>query len=119
LRRERRRQGAIERLGTNNARCVFCGESDPRVLERHHIAGRAHADDTIIVCRNHHRKLSDLQKDHPDKITEIPDALEVIAHFLLGLADFFEFLIGKLREFAKQLLARADENSLNVEPTLP
>ena len=33
LRRAARRQRAIERLGTNNPKCVRCGEFDSRVLE--------------------------------------------------------------------------------------
>jgi hypothetical protein len=119
LRREARRQRAIERLGTKNPACIYCGENDSLVLERHHLAGRDYDEGTVIVCRNHHRKLSDRQKDHPDKIAETPDALEVIAHFLLGLADLFEFLIGKLREFASQLIERADPNRDNVEPAQP
>lgn len=116
LRRETRLQRAYERLGRRNPSCIFCGEDDPRVLEKHHIAGRAYEEHTVIVCRNHHRKLSDLQKDHPEKIADPPDALEIIAHFLLGLADLFEFLVQKFREFAAQLLERADPNRNNVEP---
>ena len=116
LRRLTRRQRAIERLGTNNPRCVHCGESDPLVLELHHVAGQAYESSTVIVCRNCHRKLSDLQKDHPGKIADPPDRLEVIAHSMLGLADFFEFLVAKFREFAAQLLERADPNRDNVEP---
>ena len=33
LRRAARRQRAIERLGTNNPKCVRCGKSDSLVLE--------------------------------------------------------------------------------------
>jgi hypothetical protein len=116
LRREARRQGAIERLGVINPKCLYCSENDPLVLERHHLAGRDYDEGTVIVCRNCHRKLSDRQKEHPDKITETPDALEAIAHFLLGLADLFEFLIEKLRKFAAQLIDRADPNRDNLEP---
>ena len=113
--RERRRQAAFERLGTTKPVCIICGESHPHTLENHHTAGR-HYDDLIgKKCRNCHRKLSDLQKDHPDKITEIADLLEIVAHLLLGLSDFFELLIEKFREFAAQLLERANVNSLNVE----
>lgn len=111
-----RRQRAIERLGVKNPRCIYCDEDDPLVLERHHLAGQAYGEETIIVCRNHHRKLSDTQKDHPAKIQEPPDRLEAIAHFLLGLADLFELLIRKLREFARDLVDRADPNRENLEP---
>jgi hypothetical protein len=116
IRREARRRRALERLGTENPRCVICGENDPLALELHHLEGQGFGSSLVIVCRNCHRKLSDRQKDHPNKITEIPDPLEVIAHFLFGLADLFEFLIRKLREFAAELLEHADPNRDNVEP---
>ena len=116
IRRERRHQAAIERLGTNKPACVICGENDPRVLEKHHLEGQAFGETLVPVCRNCHRKLSDLQKDHPNKITEIPDPLEMIAHVLLGLADLFELLVGKFREFSAYLIELADCNRENLEP---
>jgi hypothetical protein len=117
IRRDARRRRALERLGTENPKCVFCPETDPLALELHHVEGQAFGNTLVIVCRNCHRKLSDLQKDHPEKIAEPPDALESIAHFLLGLADLFELLVKRLREFARQLLNRADPNKGNVEPS--
>jgi len=116
IRRDVRRRRALERLGTESPRCVICGEDDPLVLELHHLPGQAFGNSLVIVCRNCHRKLSDRQKDHAEKIAEPPDALESIAHFMLGLADLFEFLIKTLRDFAAQLLDRADPNKDNVEP---
>ena len=62
--RERRRQRALERLGTDDPCCAICAENDWRCLELHHIAGQAFDDTTMIVCRNCHRKLSDMQKEH-------------------------------------------------------
>jgi hypothetical protein len=104
--RERRGLRALERLGTDKPRC-HCGEDNPHCLERHHIAGQAYGDDTVIVCRNCHRKLSDRQKDHQEKTDPAPDLLERIGQFLLGVADLFELLIVKLREFGADLIARA------------
>jgi hypothetical protein len=104
---ERRRLRAQERLGTDNPRCCICGEDNPHCLERHHIAGQAYADETIIVCRNCHRKLSDVQKGHPENNGSPADQLERIGRFLLGLADLFELLITKLREFGAALIARS------------
>lgn len=103
--REKRRQKAFERLGTNNPKCICCEEIDPHCLELHHLPDRAYGDDTVIVCRNHHRKLSNMQKGHPEQIGAQPDPLECIAHFLLCLADFFELLIKKLREHGDKLIA--------------
>ena len=65
LNRERRRQRALERLGTNSPRCPFCGCDNPLALELHHVAGRAFDETEVPVCRNCHRTLSDWQKDHP------------------------------------------------------
>ena len=105
LKRERRKQRALERLGSNNPRCVACGFDDPLALELHNLAGRAFGDDLVPVCRNCHRRLSDYQKDHavgqPNPWSEI----EPIRHFLLGLADLFEMLVKRLREFAVKLAA--------------
>jgi hypothetical protein len=40
----------------------------------------------------------------------------MIAHWLLGLADLFELLIRKLREFAGKLIAAATPDEQNPEP---
>ncbi len=97
--RERRRQRALERLGTNDPKCVICGESDPHCLELHHIAGRAYGDEKVPVCRNCHRKLSNKHKDHPPANGVPADPLERIGRFLLGIADLLESLIRTLRKF--------------------
>ncbi len=108
LEREKRRQRAYERLGSDNPRCLHCGESDWRCLERHHIAGRAYDDETVVMCRNCHRKLSDSQKDHPPKVSEgEPSLLECVGHYLLGLADLFEMLVARFRELGRMLIGAA------------
>ena len=96
LNRERRKQRALERLGSNNPRCVVCGYDDPLALELHHIAGRAFGDEMVPVCRNCHRRLSDYQKDHSLGQAKPPSEIEPIRHFLLGLADLFEMLVKRL-----------------------
>jgi hypothetical protein len=105
--KERRKQKALERLGTNNPRCIRCGEDDWLCLERHHIAGQAFDDLTVIVCRNCHRKLSDNPKGYPQSDQTPPDPVECIGRFLLGLADLFESLVRKLREFGRFLIEQA------------
>ncbi len=105
LNRERRKQRALERLGSNNPRCVICGHDDPLALELHHIAGRAFDGKLVPVCRNCHRQLSDWQKDHAPQLDRPPSEFQRIAHFLEGLADLFEMLVKRLREFAGKLLA--------------
>jgi hypothetical protein len=115
LNRERRKQRALERLGTNRPRCPFCGFDNPLALELHYIAGEAFDGKMAPVCRNCHRVLSDWQKDHPARIGDPPNDLERIGHALLGLADMFELLVNWLREHARKLFVAATQTSHNTE----
>jgi len=118
LNQERRKQKALERLGTNHPRCVLCGEADWRCLEVHHLGQEDYDDLGVILCRNCHRKLSDHQADHPGPIGGGGSALlEQISHILLGLADFFVLLVEKLRTFGHALIERAQsELALSASP---
>lgn len=107
LDRARRKQKALERLGTNNPRCIYCSEIRPECLELHHVGGRKNDPLTVIICRNCHRTLSDLQRDHPKQEQAPVDHLEAIGHFLLNLADFLALLIERLKEFGHELIQRA------------
>jgi len=109
LRQAVRRTRALERLGTDKPRCVICGEDNPHCLEAHHIAGRKYDPATEILCRNCHRKASDLQQDHPKPPACPPSQDERIGHFLLGLADFLLLIVEKLREFGQQLIQNVGE----------
>ncbi len=102
--REARLQRMYERLGVDIPRCIECGLGDVRCLEAHHIAGRKFDDATVIVCRNHHRILSDDQKDHPPLISNEPTLHERVGHFLKGLADLFALLVSKLHEYGDELI---------------
>ncbi len=104
---ERRKQKALERLGTNSPVCVLCEEADWRCLELHHIAGKSFDGALAIACRNCHRKLSDMQKDHPQSASTPPEQLDRIGHFLLGLADLFALLVEKFREIGRDLIVRS------------
>lgn len=106
--RERRRQRALERLGTDDPRCVSCGEGDWRCLEFHHLSGHAYGEEGVVMCRNCHRKVSDSQKDHPAALTDSqPVLLERVAHFLFGLADLLEILVAVMRGYGGQLIDAA------------
>ena len=107
LKREARLQRMHERLGAEMPRCIECGLADVRCLEAHHIAGREFDDATVILCRNHHRILSDDQKDHPRPIDDEPSLHERAGHFLKGLADLFALLVAKLHEYGDALIAFA------------
>ena len=108
LKRDMRKQRALERLGSNDPRCLCCGEEDWRCLEFHHLAGQKFGEEGAVVCRNCHRKVSDPQKDHPPALTSSqPLLLERVGHFLLGLADLLEMLVAVMRGYGGQLIEAA------------
>jgi hypothetical protein len=105
LNSERRKQRALERLGTNTPWCAVCGFDDPAALELHHIPGRGFGEELVIVCRNCHRLLGDERGDNAPHRTDAAGELASLGHFLLGLADLFELLVKRFREFATKLFA--------------
>lgn len=106
LAEERRKQRALERLGTTTPRCVSCGEDDWRCLERHHVAGRAYDDATAILCRNCHRKVSDAGSN--GRAPSSPPLLERAGRFILGLVELLlTLLLPRLREFGQLLIDAA------------
>lgn len=111
---DERERKACERLGTDKPKCIYCAETHPAVLELHHVAGRKFGDELVIVCRNHHRLLSDTQKDHPPQIIGCNDPHEYWAHLLLGIADLLALAIQFLRNVAANLLVHAKGSSANL-----
>lgn len=109
--RERLRQQRLQRLGSDHPRCIVCDEDDPCCLELHHLASKDFGDDQVIVCRNHHRKLSDMQKEHPPASTT-PTTLEGEGHLQLGIADLMELLkvppqlVDLIRQSGRRLIER-------------
>ncbi len=101
---EKRKRSALERLGTDHPVCVICGENDWRCLELHHISGRTYGEESALVCRNCHRKLSDTQHDHPPAVQDDPSTAEKIGRYLLGLADLLEAVVATLRQFGEWLI---------------
>ncbi len=112
---ERRKQSKLYKLGTNNPRCPCCPETDWRVFEQHHPAGRKHDDLTINICANDHRRLTDSQNDHPKTEPNAHELLAMIGNFLLGLADMLVLIIERLYEFGNALVARANEGTFKPE----
>jgi hypothetical protein len=107
LKRAIRLERAHERLGSNEPRCLHCGEDSVHCLELHHVAGQAMHDDVVTECRNCHRKVTELQKDHPPILSQPPHILEVIGRYLLGIADLFRLLIDRLDEYGRKLIELA------------
>jgi hypothetical protein len=89
---ECRNQKRFERLGTTEPCCVTCPENDPRCLERHHIAGKSFGKEEVILCRNDHRKVEDLKKDHPPVQSKKASPSECNGKLVLGIADILSLL---------------------------
>jgi hypothetical protein len=70
----------------------------------HHVAGQHFDTDLAIVCRNCHRKLSDVQRGHPKPTDDDPGTFERIGHYLLGLADLLKMIAEKLGQFGSYLV---------------
>jgi hypothetical protein len=105
LDKEDRLEQHYRRLGTRNPRCTLCSETDPRCMEKHHIAGCEFDPDIALVCRNCHRKLSDDQLDHPRLEQDAPvEQHTAFGHFLLGLCDLLMMIIQSLREIGEWLI---------------
>lgn len=105
--REARKQRRLEALGTNDPHCGTCGDTDWRVMERHHVADHDRDEATVCICRNCHRKVSDDQKGHPAFNPNSDTMLDCIGHFLLGLADMLRLIVEKLTAFGLALIERA------------
>ena len=110
--REDRREQRYRRLGTRDTGCFLCPETDSRCMERHHIAGQEFHGDTVIVCRNCHRKLTDDQLDLPLLRQDAPiDQQTVFARLLMGICDLLMYIAQRLRECAEWLLQAASRTA--------
>lgn len=96
--RDARRRKRYEWLGTDKPCCILCDETNPFVIELHHVAGRIYHTEIIPLCLNHHAKASELAKDHPAKIEGCKSPLEPFGHFLLGLGDLAQIAAEELRD---------------------
>ncbi|HEY1708265.1 MAG TPA: hypothetical protein VGG10_08355 [Rhizomicrobium sp.] len=106
-----RARKACETLGTDTPACSICGEDRPVVLERHHIAGRKYDPETMILCKNHHALMTDMQKNYPSDASLEPTQLERVGRMLLNLADLFRILVEKLTEFGHYLIELSQASS--------
>lgn len=105
-----RLERCFRRLGTRNPVCVICGEDDPHCLELHHIAGIDNHDDTVILCRNCHRKLTDMQHDHASPLsTDVDDESVKAGRYIQGLGDVLTKLGPSLKQLGDSLIRRPDQ----------
>lgn len=107
---ERRKQKRLDQLGTQTPSCVNCHMDRWECLELHHLGGKTHGEEMVIVCRNCHAELSDSQKDHP--VTKhSPTSAQSTGYQLLGEADLFAMLADSRRIRGTQLIETEKEKS--------
>lgn len=95
------RTGRRERRLAGNV-CWHCGEADPRVLHRHHVAGR-HVGPEAVICANCHQRthgrMADAGIDLRATLTVPERAVEALTGVGVFLVQLGEFII----ELAEQL----------------
>ncbi len=99
------RSATRRRQVPEDAACVLCGERDPlvltpetspttaaaarRLLEAHHVAGRAHEPDmTVWLCRNDHAKLTEVMRAGGVSMQPQANILERLIAVLTGVGRF-------------------------------
>lgn len=90
-----RRLQALGVADEADATCANCGERRVECLELHHVAGRYFADETVILCANCHRCVSDPAEDQKTPKEAIPEI-----RFLQGWRDLLEERIRHLQSRA-------------------
>lgn len=104
--RERRYRQKRKDLGSEHPRCIICGEDDLDMLEGDHVAGRAHDDQVMPLCKNHHAKRTQFQREQP-RAGNPSSWLEQLGRWLLSMAEYFEMMIPNLRRFGEWILRLA------------
>jgi hypothetical protein len=85
---------------------LVCGETNPLVLELHHVAGKANLPDgTVVLCLNHHREQSADQRAAGIDLDggQGCSMLHRVVAWLRGLALLFARLSTTCRDMADRL----------------
>lgn len=104
--RTARREAMQKRKLEPNAACVGCGESDPKLLELHHVAGRSHERELVTpLCKNCHARATEAQLRGETQFGKTGNLLDRIAAIFGNIAAFFRFLADSCEKIAGELIA--------------
>lgn len=107
---------AYKRLDVKSVCCALCGEDDPHCFERDHIGGKNHSDLLYTLCKSCHAKRTSRQRtEHPQIGPDPKNDFEVAARILLGVSDFLEFIVERLREIVDLLLRQAKRGITDIK----
>jgi hypothetical protein len=104
----RRKTEAEEQLGTEQARCVYCGNTDPllvrpRRIENHHIFGEDRDQLTVPACLNCHAVAHEHLQDAEVPMTQEKEPTKFARAIFRALAVHFELLAKACWRFAKRM----------------
>jgi hypothetical protein len=104
----RRTAEALEELGTEQARCQYCGNTDPLVVRKrrivnHHIFGEDRDPLTIPACLNCHAVAHEHLQDAEVPMTQEKEPTKFARAILRALAVHFELLAKACWRFAKKM----------------
>jgi len=104
----RRKAEAVEQLGTEQPRCVYCGNTDPLVLRPrrivdHHIFGRDRDPHTDCACLNCHAVAHEHLQDAEVPMTQEKEPTKFARAIFRALAVHFELLAKACWRFAKRM----------------
>ena len=108
------REAKRKRRFPPDAVCMTCGESAHVALEMHHPMGAAHEPDvTVPICKNCHAEATEEQRRGEVPLSVADNFLDriaaifgAVAAFCQFLADAFNRLKDRVKEFARKLDAK-------------
>jgi hypothetical protein len=104
----RRKEEAVEQLGTDQARCLYCGNTDPLVVRPrrivdHHNLGRDRDELTVPSCLNCHAVAHEGLQDAEVPMTQEKEPSKFARAIFRALAVHFELLAKACWRFAKRM----------------
>jgi len=104
----RRKAEALELLGTEQVRCLYCGNTDPllvrrRRLQDHHIFSRDRDPLEVVSCLNCHAVAHEHLQDAQVPMTQEKDPTKFARAIFRALAVHFELLANACKRFAKKM----------------
>jgi hypothetical protein len=96
---------AQQRNGEYRPACICCSVDDPILLEKHHLHGKAHSDDVVLLCKNHHALITAGQNKLPPRArSQKASRKDQLACLLLNLILILEQIIKTLKDFCYEIV---------------
>lgn len=108
VRAARRKTEALEELGTQQVRCLYCGNTDPllvrpRRIQDHHLFGEDRDEATVPACLNCHAVAHEGLQDADVPMTCEKEPTKFARAIFRALAVHFSLLAEACRRFAKRM----------------